>query len=261
MNYITHLNAFFAKLQTETRLRPHHISLYMALFACWNQYRFCTAFFLSRQRLMRTSGIGSKTTYFKCLKELHHYGYIIYRPALHRHHGAKVSMITWGPGAAPVPVPPAPGPEPDQPQAGIVPPAVPGMGQLQLRIGMLPGPEPGQHNKQDINKGNRECKTPAHHPPVSSRQEAMPVCTPPDLQAVQDFFCAAGFPPEEAPLFFHHYQANGWKQAGKTPITNWQAAAHKWIAYTKHTNTNPYGHHPTNTDINVRPGKNYGDPL
>jgi len=135
------------------------------------------------------------------------------------------------------------------------------MGQLQLRIGTLHGPEPGQHNKQDINKGNRERETHPHHPPVAFSQETVPAVTPPGWDAVQDFFRAEGFPLKEAPLFFHHYQANGWKQAGKTPITNWQAAAHKWMAYAKNTNTNPYANHANSTNGHVPQDKNYGNPL
>ncbi|MEI3800386.1 MULTISPECIES: hypothetical protein [unclassified Chitinophaga] len=51
----------------------------------------------------------------------------------------------------------------------------------------------------------------------------------PTLPQVQEFFNANVYPSLEAGKFFHHYQANGWRQAGKTLITDWQAAAHKWI--------------------------------
>lgn len=32
VNYIRHVNAFFAQVRKDNRLRAHHISLYMALF-------------------------------------------------------------------------------------------------------------------------------------------------------------------------------------------------------------------------------------
>lgn len=51
----------------------------------------------------------------------------------------------------------------------------------------------------------------------------------PSLSEVQELFNANVYPALEAGKFFHHYQANGWRQAGKVLITDWQAAAHKWI--------------------------------
>jgi len=44
---------------------------------------------------MQISGIGSKNTYIKCLKQLHEFGYIRYDPSLHKHHRPKVSLLRW----------------------------------------------------------------------------------------------------------------------------------------------------------------------
>lgn len=40
MNYIHHMNSWFAKVQADERLYPGHISLYLALFQFWNANRF-----------------------------------------------------------------------------------------------------------------------------------------------------------------------------------------------------------------------------
>ncbi|SKD09415.1 hypothetical protein SAMN05660461_5303 [Chitinophaga ginsengisegetis] len=87
----------------------------------------------------------------------------------------------------------------------------------------------------------------------------------PTLPQVQEFFNANVYPSLEAGKFFHHYQANGWQQAGKTLITDWQAAAHKWIL-----NIHPLKivTHEKNTKQPAGPGrlhvnenKSYSEPL
>lgn len=83
MNYIRHLNAFFFHYaMRDERLNSGHISLYVALFQYWNFNRFNNPFFVAREDMMRVSKIGSKNTYHKCIKELHEFGYICYRPSL-----------------------------------------------------------------------------------------------------------------------------------------------------------------------------------
>lgn len=41
-NYIKHVNNFLDTCFADNRLKPAHISLYMALFNIWNQHRCCT---------------------------------------------------------------------------------------------------------------------------------------------------------------------------------------------------------------------------
>ncbi|WP_158267185.1 hypothetical protein [Chitinophaga niastensis] len=87
----------------------------------------------------------------------------------------------------------------------------------------------------------------------------------PALSEVQEFFNAHVYPKVEADKFFHHYQANGWRQGAKTLIIDWQAAAHKWVlnihpqkpeSNDKHTKPKPgAGRLHTNED------KSYSDPL
>lgn len=92
MNYIKHLNVMLETFSLDTRLNPKHVSLYMALFRCWNSERFPTWFFISRKVLMNSSRIGSKSSYHRCLKNLHDWGYLIYKPS-HRISGSRVKII------------------------------------------------------------------------------------------------------------------------------------------------------------------------
>ena len=78
INYIKHLNGVLELFSKDNRLNPSHISLYMALFQIWNNYRFKPSFYINRSEVMDLSKLGSKTTYFRSIKELSHWKYILY---------------------------------------------------------------------------------------------------------------------------------------------------------------------------------------
>lgn len=292
MNYIVHLNTFLWKLQHETRLTGNHISLYLALFHYWNRNRFQNPFPLYRERLMQIAGIGSKATYSKCLKDLHDFGYIVHNPSLHRNHRPKVSLVRWklppkttrqmGMFAA------------DPPKTD--PPPVPDMGHLIAKIGTLSDPDPVNTAvesgpltdpdlvpiiKQGTNGKHWESGTPSpdpsppNHPSENSNQTiagaetlAGPRPHPRSRDEVLKYFADMKYPDIEAITFFNHYRANGWRQAGRVPITDWQAAADKWMNYTfKNGNENKPSQYANarNTQLpghlRLEQDKSYEDPL
>lgn len=64
------------------------------------------------------------------------------------------------------------------------------------------------------------------------------------ITEVRQFFILNNYPENEALKFFNHYQATGWKIKGITPITDWQAAAHKWML-----NANKFEPAKSNKDV------------
>jgi hypothetical protein len=92
MNYIKLLNAAFEKFFFDDRLNPTHISLYMALFQEWNSSRFADEFFVNRRELMRVAKIGSKSTYHRCVTDLHSWNYLTYFPSNNPYKGSKIKM-------------------------------------------------------------------------------------------------------------------------------------------------------------------------
>lgn len=93
VNYILHLNAAFQQFYKDTRLNPTHVSLYMALFQYWNQYRFPEDFQINREEIMKMAKIGSKSTYHRNLKDLTNWKYIMYMPSHNPFKGSKVKML------------------------------------------------------------------------------------------------------------------------------------------------------------------------
>ena len=95
MNYIRHLNGFFARLSQDQLMTPFHVSLYMALFQLWNLNRFRNPFTISRDETMHLSLIGSANTYARCIKQLQEWGYIRYVSTANNYFGSHVTCISF----------------------------------------------------------------------------------------------------------------------------------------------------------------------
>ncbi len=95
MNYIKHLTGFFNKINNDNAINPTHISLYLALFQCWNVNRFKNPTGISREEIMKASKINSKATYHKCMKELEALGFMEYIPTYNPHSCSNVIMVNF----------------------------------------------------------------------------------------------------------------------------------------------------------------------
>jgi hypothetical protein len=93
MNEINHLKTFFRKIIAQEEISTSHISIYMTLYHLWKNNQFESPIQITRCTVMQYSKVASKTTYHKCIKELHGLGYIIYDPSYHPHFGSKLYMI------------------------------------------------------------------------------------------------------------------------------------------------------------------------
>ena len=69
-----------------------HVSLFSALFSCYQQNGFRNPFPITRKTLMGFSKITSIATYHKCMKDQDACGYISYRPSFHP---GKGSLVYW----------------------------------------------------------------------------------------------------------------------------------------------------------------------
>ncbi|MFY0624891.1 MAG: hypothetical protein JXR07_01270 [Reichenbachiella sp.] len=98
VNYIKHMNGWFEKVSNDDRLNPTHVSLYFALFQFWNFNRFDNPISIARSEMMKLSRIGSKSTYTKCMKDLHNWKYIEYKPSFNPTKGSLVNMYDFGKG-------------------------------------------------------------------------------------------------------------------------------------------------------------------
>ncbi len=74
------LYCFYQKIRSDNRISPTHISLYFALL---NEAMLLhdNTFIVFRGPIMRDAKIFSPVTYNRCMRDLHAYGYIEYRPS------------------------------------------------------------------------------------------------------------------------------------------------------------------------------------
>jgi hypothetical protein len=75
MNYFTQVAHFFDLVEKDYRLTPFHISIYWALLHVWNKKHFAESFLISKNEILCLSKIGSEHTYYKRVTELHNWGY------------------------------------------------------------------------------------------------------------------------------------------------------------------------------------------
>jgi hypothetical protein len=74
--------------------------------------------------------------------------------------------------------------------------------------------------------------------PLSSakNKSPKPKFVKPTIEALEIFFKENGS--IEHKRFFNHFQSNGWRVGGKSPMVDWEAAARNWIARGKELQTN-----------------------
>lgn len=80
MSELSFQSVFYAKAVPDNRVGPTHISLYFALLHEAG-HTLTIGFYLRRAIVMQKAKIYSTVTLNKCLRELHEYGYIDYKPS------------------------------------------------------------------------------------------------------------------------------------------------------------------------------------
>lgn len=201
MNYIIHLNSFFERADNQDWLTPHHQSLYLTLFRIWNQTMFRQTFTIYRDQVMDKAKIGSKSTYYRCLRELENAGYFKYHPPRTRYETGAVTMTSFS-----------------SPTNGTI--QVPNMNPNSPTSGTAYDPQMGHFPKRDIEN------LPNYNPNARSK---------PTQDEVHQFFREHQYPQFKAVSFWYQYETKDWYANG-APIINWQAFAHKWMAEKKAAN-------------------------
>ncbi|OMP76106.1 hypothetical protein [[Flexibacter] sp. ATCC 35208] len=255
VNYILHLNTFHEYASKDSRLKVHHISLYMTLFHIWNKLYFKNRFPIDRKQVMQRSKIGSRSTYIECLKMLSDYGYITYFPSARPYAPCEISITPFMDKS----ISPHTSGSKKGTHASIKKDTYDNKNGPHTRPENVPhtntkndtasGPKTGHFNYNKLNRGKTESKQ-AHTPPnlINHKNEI------PTMEVVVHWFAQKGQADKEGRKFFYHYEAVGWAINGE-PITNWEAVAAKWVERTKN-----YGNKKTEKCYLGR-DKSYDEPL
>jgi hypothetical protein len=201
MNYIKHLAGFFDRVAKDDRLGPLHVSMYVSLFQFWNASHFKNPISISRNELMRVSKISAKATYHKCIRELNAFGYLKYEPSFNPIRGSLIYLFNFETGGEPV----------NESK------------RTKTETASRQVEEPYINYKNNTKHKTRETARPG----IIDEQIEKPT-----LDEAFEFFAGRGSTKLEAEKFFNHFESNGWKVGGRSPMKNWRAAAQKWILNT-----------------------------
>ncbi|WP_034893844.1 hypothetical protein [Gillisia sp. Hel_I_29] len=250
MNYIKLLNAAFEKFYFDDRLNPTHISLYMALFQEWNSSRFADEFYVNRRDLMIASKIGSKSTYHRCITELHSWDYLFYFPSNNPYKGSKIKMVIIGISE-----------EPDMGQYDPI------LEQLAEQYHPRNEHVMGQHRpitRQAVDS-YRPTGGQALVSTINNIKQVNNIKQPKGRQAVINFFIEKSFNADEGKKFFEHYEIRNWKTSDGKEIRDWRALAINWMDRTELLADEilPNKKQASHIKDNLRTTKNkdYGQPL
>lgn len=90
MDKLQQLTHYISRMVSDTRLKPVHLSLSLALCHVWITSQFQRPYRISRRLMMKASRIRSKSTYHRALKELQAFGYLKYSPSYHPRKASEV---------------------------------------------------------------------------------------------------------------------------------------------------------------------------
>lgn len=271
MNYIRHLNAFFDRIAVDKRIHPTHISLYMALFQFWNFNRFQNPISISRSEMMVVSKIQAKATYHKVIKELHEFGFIVYKPSYNPFRGSEVELVQWvdnlernkfkeetSTGSENEPTVNKYLPKIGTATVLLNEPSNKHINKTNYKLaydedtssdfGRATAQE--KSNSKKITPGGRVDRS------LSEGQGRATMSMPPQLYEVEAFFEEIKSTKLEAQKFFNYFKSNGWKVGGRAAMKDWRAAARNWIL-----NVESFNQKKKPSATLVLNGKNYGEPL
>ena len=86
------ISRFVNGLGNNPRIGTAHIGLYCVLLQ-YGLSRHGERAKITRNSLMAVTRIGSPTTYFRLLKDLHTSGFIVYHPSYHPHGATQISLV------------------------------------------------------------------------------------------------------------------------------------------------------------------------
>jgi hypothetical protein len=119
------------------------------------------------------------------------------------------------------------------------------------------GPAAG-YRPQATDKANRETLLPETRNLEPETRNLKPETNLPNsLEEVKAYFTIQKSTPLEAEKFFNHFQSNGWKVGGRSPMKDWQAAARNWILNGSRFNSE----NQIKNKLQVATIKNYAEPL
>ena len=249
VNYIKHLQSVVEHMNDDDRFSPWHISLYHALFHCWNDNRLENPVSINRNELMKLSKIGSMNTYTKTLKELSHWEYLLYEPSKNRWIGSRIYMYRFDTCS-------------DNSSDNTTDKRTDKTAVTPVVKQVRPSLKSIKVNKEiKEEKAIELSKTEARTESSNSRRKYGDFSIPPPLDEVKSFFLSNSSTASEGENFFNYFSSNGWLVGGKAKMKDWNAAARNWIKRSANFKNGNRGSSAVENRLNTNNDKDYSMPL
>lgn len=254
MNYITQLTEASRRFYHDERLKPSHISLYIAIFQMANAHRFPKELRLARNELMQLSKIKSPVTYYKCLKELRQWKYISYQASKSPLESSSINIIPF---------------KPKKNNSKEMENSVENDASVHDQLPVQNLTKSTSKNDQLVEPYINIYKYYINNREGYEKRRAI------IFLEIQDFFkknftekFQKTFSPdeiqEEAEKFFNYFEANHWKMKGRSPINDYRPVAKNWMLRAKEFKAQNPKQSKTSTDLKIhelKRNKNYNEPL
>ncbi len=88
------LSEFFRAIEQDGRIAPTHISIYMALLHYCAEHQFQNPIAVFSYEIMKIAKISTRSTYYKGVRDLNDFGYILFQSTRKRNQGSKIYLIS-----------------------------------------------------------------------------------------------------------------------------------------------------------------------
>jgi hypothetical protein len=90
------LNGFFEGIARDPRISCGHIGIYAALLQCWAAQQYRQPLMVFSHQVIGLAKISSRDTYFRYVRQLSEYGYILYEPSFSRKQPSTIHLAWSG---------------------------------------------------------------------------------------------------------------------------------------------------------------------
>jgi hypothetical protein len=86
------ISVFFEAIRNDRRISVTHIGVYAALVEYWQENGFVNPMEAYSYEIMLLAKLSASTTYHKCIRDLHAYGYVHYEPSFKRNRPSRIRL-------------------------------------------------------------------------------------------------------------------------------------------------------------------------
>jgi len=221
--YFTHVSYFFELVNIDIRLNSHHICIYIVLLHFWNKNRFVSPLMISKEDMLHYTKFGSTHTYYRCIKELHTWGYITYVAGKNAIQKSQIYMFEFT--ALHIT-------QISDKMQSVENAAVQNCTDANmpcLEEQKCDSTVANMHRHRSKYATNNKTYTYRHNKDSKEQQNELKNNVIPNFESIEKYFLQNNSSSEVAEKFQLYYNSVGWVNKNNQKIVDWQSTAKLWI--------------------------------